>query len=143
METACGHTVETVPGISSAQMLASKGRVCFDETTFLTFHRRGDIGPFKRHLIHALEELEETARLWLMTDRLHLRVEVVTFIGESFAHALEKRLEDDGWPVARAIHFDGPGPLARALTNRPDVVQVIDHDGRRALHYGSRAGRLT
>ena len=50
VETACGHTVETVPGISSAQMLASKGRVCFDETTFLTFHRRGDLTPFKTHL---------------------------------------------------------------------------------------------
>lgn len=50
VETACGHQVETVPGISSAQMLASKGRVCFDETTFLTFHRRGDLTPFKTHL---------------------------------------------------------------------------------------------
>lgn len=56
VELACGHRVETVPGISSAQILASRGRVCFDETTFLTFHRRGDIGPFKRHLIHALED---------------------------------------------------------------------------------------
>lgn len=50
VETACGHSVETVPGISSAQMLASKSRVCFDETTFLTFHRRGDLSPFKTHL---------------------------------------------------------------------------------------------
>ncbi|MEF2278450.1 cobalt-precorrin-7 (C(5))-methyltransferase [Deinococcus sp. YIM 134068] len=50
VETACGHAVETVPGISSAQMLASRGRVCFDETTFLTFHRRGDLIPFKTHL---------------------------------------------------------------------------------------------
>lgn len=50
VETACGHAVQTVPGISSAQMLASKGRVCFDETTFLTFHRRGDLTPFKTHL---------------------------------------------------------------------------------------------
>ncbi len=50
VETACGHPVETVPGISSAQILASRGRVCFDETTFLTFHRRGDLTPFKTHL---------------------------------------------------------------------------------------------
>ncbi|MEW6421335.1 MAG: SAM-dependent methyltransferase, partial [Deinococcota bacterium] len=46
----CGHPVETVPGISSAQILASRGRVCFDETTFFTFHRRGDLTPFKTHL---------------------------------------------------------------------------------------------
>lgn len=50
VERACGHPVETVPGISSAQILASKGRVCFDETTFFTFHRRGDLTPFKTHL---------------------------------------------------------------------------------------------
>jgi cobalt-precorrin-7 (C5)-methyltransferase len=56
VELACGHCVETVPGISSAQILASKGRVCFDETTFITFHRRGDIEPFKRHLVHALQD---------------------------------------------------------------------------------------
>ena len=56
VELACGHRVDTVPGISSAQIMASRGRVCFDETTFLTFHRRGDVQPFKRHLIHALED---------------------------------------------------------------------------------------
>ncbi|WP_034386163.1 cobalt-precorrin-7 (C(5))-methyltransferase [Deinococcus sp. YIM 77859] len=50
VERACGHPVETVPGISSAQLLASRGRVCFDETTFVTFHRRGDLTPFKTHL---------------------------------------------------------------------------------------------
>ncbi|MGB9276952.1 MAG: SAM-dependent methyltransferase, partial [Terrimicrobiaceae bacterium] len=34
VERACGHRVETVAGVSSAQILASRGRVCFDETTF-------------------------------------------------------------------------------------------------------------
>lgn len=55
VETACGHPVETIPGISSAQILASKGRVCFDETTFFTFHRRGDLTPFKQHLREVLK----------------------------------------------------------------------------------------
>jgi cobalt-precorrin-7 (C5)-methyltransferase len=56
VERACGHPVETVPGISSAQVLASRGKVCFDETTFVTFHRRGDLEPFRRHLVHALRD---------------------------------------------------------------------------------------
>ena len=56
VDLACGHPVETVPGISSAQILASRGRVCFDETTFITFHRRGDLEPFKRHLVHVLKD---------------------------------------------------------------------------------------
>ncbi len=56
VETACGHPVETVPGISSAQVLASRGRVCFDETTFITFHRRGTLIPFQNHLVHVLQD---------------------------------------------------------------------------------------
>ena len=56
MERACGHAVKTIPGISSAQILASRARVCFDETTFLTFHRRGDLDPFKRHLLHVISD---------------------------------------------------------------------------------------
>jgi precorrin-6y C5,15-methyltransferase (decarboxylating) CbiE subunit len=54
VERACGHPVETLPGISSAQVLASRARVCFDETSFITFHRRGELEPFKRHLVHVL-----------------------------------------------------------------------------------------
>jgi cobalt-precorrin-7 (C5)-methyltransferase len=56
VDIACGHPVETIPGISSAQILASRGRVCFDETTFITFHRRGDLEPFKHHLVHVLQD---------------------------------------------------------------------------------------
>lgn len=56
VERACGHPVDTLPGISSAQILASRARVCFDETTFVTFHRRGDLEPFKRHLVRALAD---------------------------------------------------------------------------------------
>lgn len=56
VERACGHEVETLPGISSAQILASRAKVCFDETTFITFHRRGDLDPFKRHLVHVLQD---------------------------------------------------------------------------------------
>ena len=54
VERACGHLVETLPGISSAQILASRAKVCFDETSFITFHRRGDLTPFKRHLVNVL-----------------------------------------------------------------------------------------
>jgi cobalt-precorrin-7 (C5)-methyltransferase len=56
VEHACGHTVETVAGISAAQILASRSHVCFDETSFVTFHRRGNIAPFQEHLVHALQD---------------------------------------------------------------------------------------
>jgi cobalt-precorrin-7 (C5)-methyltransferase len=56
VERACGHPVESLPGISSAQILASRAKVCFDETTFITLHRRGDLQPFLNHLAHALAD---------------------------------------------------------------------------------------
>lgn len=56
VEQACGHAVETLPGISSAQILAAKTKVCFDETTFITFHRRGNLTPFQNHLVHVLQD---------------------------------------------------------------------------------------
>lgn len=56
VERACGHPVETIPGISSAQVLASRAKVCFDETSFITFHRRGDLQPFKQHLVNVLKD---------------------------------------------------------------------------------------
>ena len=56
VDLALGFETPTVPGISSAQIMASKTRVCFDETTFVTFHRRGDLEPFKKHLVQVLKD---------------------------------------------------------------------------------------
>ncbi|GGK18015.1 hypothetical protein GCM10008955_09320 [Deinococcus malanensis] len=90
VETACGHQVETVPGISSAQVLASRGRVCFDETTFLTFHRRGDLTPFKTHLREVLRAGRNAIvipRPWDFMPR-----DIATYLlagGASTAHRVE------------------------------------------------------
>lgn len=56
LERACGERVDYVPGISAAQMAAAEGRVCFDETVFVSFHRRGALAPFKRRLSRALAD---------------------------------------------------------------------------------------
>lgn len=56
LERACGERVAYVPGISAAQMAAADGRVCFDETVFVSFHRRGDLAPFKQRLRRALAD---------------------------------------------------------------------------------------
>ncbi|MDZ7663653.1 precorrin-6y C5,15-methyltransferase (decarboxylating) subunit CbiE [Thiohalophilus sp.] len=56
LERACGERVERIPGISAAQLVAAAGDVCFDETTFITFHRRGDLQPFQQRLVNTLQE---------------------------------------------------------------------------------------
>ena len=54
VEAAVGGRVDLIPGISSAQMVASQARVPFDQTIFVTFHKRGDLEEEKRFLGQAL-----------------------------------------------------------------------------------------
>ena len=44
-----------IPGISSAQMAASKTLTAFETSVFLTFHKRGDISKDKEFLVSALK----------------------------------------------------------------------------------------
>ena len=45
-----------IPGISSAQMAASKTLTAFETSVFLTFHKRGDITQDKEFLVSALKQ---------------------------------------------------------------------------------------
>ena len=45
-----------IPGISSAQMAASKTLTAFETSVFLTFHKRGDISEDKEFLVSALKQ---------------------------------------------------------------------------------------
>ena len=89
VEHACGHPVQTIPGISSAQILASRCHICFDETTFITFHRRGDIGPFKEHLVHVLEDSRNAIVIPRPWD----------FMPDNISHFLVSRGISPGHPV--------------------------------------------
>jgi cobalt-precorrin-7 (C5)-methyltransferase len=44
-----------IPGISSAQMAASRTLTAFETSIFLTFHKRGDISTDKQFLVSALK----------------------------------------------------------------------------------------
>lgn len=54
VENAGEGRVELVPGISSAQIVASLERLPFDEAAFVSFHKRGDLGRDREHLLAAL-----------------------------------------------------------------------------------------
>ena len=45
-----------IPGISSAQIAASKTLTAFETSVFLTFHKRGDISKDKEFLVTALKQ---------------------------------------------------------------------------------------
>ncbi len=47
---------EIIPGISSAQIAASRTLTAFESAVFLTFHKRGDISDDKEFLVHSLKQ---------------------------------------------------------------------------------------
>lgn len=116
VEKACGHAVTTIPGISSAQVLASRGKVCFDETTFVTFHRRGELEPFKQHLSQSLK-LDRNAivipRPWdFMPEQV-----AIYLIGEG----VSKDLQVEVWENLTMREAEWKGSLAELskIENQP------------------------
>lgn len=78
-------------------------------------------------------------RCWQVSNQLGVQLQVVTFLGDGFAEALERRLDDGGWPVRGTVEaYDNPGALGRELAGRQDVLQVVDGQENRFLHYGRR-----
>jgi len=48
--------VEILPGISSAQVAASKAKVAFEDSVFISFHKGGSIERGKRDLLSGIKE---------------------------------------------------------------------------------------
>jgi len=120
MERACGHSVKTIPGISSAQILASRARVCFDETTFLTFHRRGDLEPFKKHLVHVLKDKRNSIvipRPWDFMPK-----DVASFLLES---GIAPETPVEVWENLTAREADWKGPLSECTRDFSDMSIML------------------
>lgn len=80
--------------------------------------------------------------IWDLVWRRDFRFDVVTFLGASFAEALETRLTRESlpfsnlWPVTE-------DSLARRLATMPDVLYVVHGDPSRHLTYGNRGLLVT
>jgi len=58
------HTeIEIVPGVSSVQVAASKARVAFENSVFISFHKRGPIEAQKRELLSRIKENKDVILL--------------------------------------------------------------------------------
>lgn len=88
----------------------------------------------------AYEINEPLARvIWDTVWRYRYSVDVITYLGEDFADAVEARLDDEGLPVGR-VWADSPQRLARRLALMPDVAAVYDNENH--LIYGSKGRTL-
>ncbi|MFC1913661.1 precorrin-6y C5,15-methyltransferase (decarboxylating) subunit CbiE [Chloroflexota bacterium] len=58
------HTeIEVLPGISSVQVAASRARVAFEHSAFISFHKRGPIEGQKRELLSRIKENKDVILL--------------------------------------------------------------------------------
>lgn len=80
--------------------------------------------------------------LWDLMWRRDYRFDIVTFLGDEFAEALEKRLTRESLPFSNlwAVTED---TLAKRLAYMPDVMYVIHGDTARHLSYGNRGLLVT
>ncbi|MGH8623948.1 MAG: cobalt-precorrin-7 (C(5))-methyltransferase [Gammaproteobacteria bacterium] len=120
VERACGHPVETLPGISSAQIVASRAKVCFDETTFLTFHRRGDLEPFKRHLIHVLQDDRNAIvipRPWDFMPR-----DIAAYL---LRHGISPGHPTEVWENLTRMEAEWHGALAESMTRDSSDMSIM------------------
>jgi hypothetical protein len=76
--------------------------------------------------------------IWDTVWRHRYSVDVITYLGDEFAEALEWRLDIEGLPIGR-IWADEPKKLARRLAHMPDVAAIFDNENH--LIYGSK-GRM-
>lgn len=81
-------------------------------------------------------------KIWDLTMRASVTIEVVTFVSEEFADLIAARLDDEDVPVHKVWHST-PGVLARKLPYMPAVFAVYDPDPAHVLTYGSKGRLLT
>lgn len=82
-------------------------------------------------------------KIWDVTVRQSIGIEIVTFFGAEFGGALEYRLQvDDDLPV-RGVMATTPDRLARKIAYMPSLAAVYDPDPSRWLTYGGKGRHLT
>ena len=87
------------------------------------------------------------AKLWDVTRRQFIQVEVVTFVAppeysEPAAEGLEEMLELHSLPVS-AVHAWTPKKLARELAYMPDIAAVYDANPETWAMFGRKGAALT
>lgn len=79
-------------------------------------------------------------KVWDITWRFSLRVDLLTYHGYDFAKALEERMDNESMPFQR-VWSEEPHLLARSLALQPDIRTVYDPFPDHQFFFGSK-GRV-
>ncbi len=74
--------------------------------------------------------------------RQDVNVNLVTWLHEDAAMAIEERMDDEGIPVGGCF-YSTPSKLTRELAYAPDIVAVYDPDPDHIFTFGSKGVVLT
>jgi len=80
--------------------------------------------------------------IWDLVWRRDFRFDIVTFLGDGMAGALEKRLSRESLPFSN-LWSVSEDTLAQRLAYMPDVLYVVHGDPTRHLSYGNRGLLVT
>jgi hypothetical protein len=80
--------------------------------------------------------------LWDLYWRRDYRFDVVTFLGDEMAEAIDRRLDRESLPVGNVRSWQ-PDELARQLVFMPDVQYVVHGDPKHHLTYGNKGLLVT
>lgn len=88
-------------------------------------------------------EMNELAakKIWDVTWRKGHSVDVITWLGDDFAEALQVRLDDENLPINR-VYAAEPHQLARSLAYAPDIAAIYDPDPRHSFTFGGKCRPL-
>lgn len=100
------------------------------------FRQFGRRKALAEHAVADFDINEPLARVvWDTVWRYGYAIDVVTYLGEDFARALEARLDEENLPIS-SVWADEPHKLARSIAYRPDIACIYDNTNH--LFYGSK-----
>lgn len=90
----------------------------------------------------ALYEVNEilARQVWRMVWNTGMEIDLLTYHGHEFAHALEDRIERESLPFRR-VWSEQPNILARNLIYQPDIRSIYDPFPDHQFLYGAK-GRI-
>lgn len=106
----------------------------------LPFTQRGEVKM--RRYVEQWELNEPMVHVIMDTVfRRKWAVDILTYMGDDFAAALEDRLDTTGIPYRYVLSFT-PDRMARELPFRPDIAAIYDPDPSRRFTYGGKSRLL-
>lgn len=79
-------------------------------------------------------------KIWDITWRGYLQLDLITYLGNDFALSLEARMERENMPFSR-VWATEPNILARSIVLQPDIRTIYDANPHHQFTYGGK-GRI-